>query len=66
MPVVGRVAVMVGKGNEHLQAARRRKRHLVPLVCTHVNEVNCVPKFLSDQGHSLKPDPIKLYHSFRC
>ena len=29
MPVVGRVAVMVGKGNEHLQAARRRKRHLL-------------------------------------
>lgn len=54
---------MVGNGNKHLEAARRR--HLATLVCTHTDEVNCVPKSLSDQGHSLKPDPITLYHSLR-
>lgn len=64
MPVVGRVSVMVGKRNEHLQAARRRKRHFATVACTHMDEVNGVPKALSDQGHSLKPTPVKLYHSF--
>lgn len=37
---------------EAYRAARKRKRHFVSLACIHIDEMNSVPKSLSDQGHS--------------
>lgn len=62
-PVVEMVSVKWRR--KAYRAARKRKRHFVSLACKHIDEMNSVPKSLSDQGHSLKPELIKLYHSFR-
>lgn len=64
MTLVGRVAMMVGR-KASTYRLQEGERHILTLACTDMDEVNCVPKAISDQGHSLKPGPIKLWRSFR-
>lgn len=49
MSVVEVVAVKWRR--EAHRAARKTKGHFVSLACTHIDEMNSVPKSLSDQGH---------------